>query len=189
MLNPVVFAYSFSENKKPDKKLVQNTGRALLFYGLKELGISKEYKILLAPNGKPYFQGNPVFFNISHSFNKMVVAIFSDPIGIDIEVIRENKEKLAKRFFHKSEWEYLSEVSLKDFSKEFTGIWTKKESYIKMTGEGLSKPLDSFNVLEDSPSFSFREVDVFKGYKCHLCTEYPVKEDLYIVESLEEPND
>lgn len=185
MLNPVVFAYSLDENKKTNRKLVRNVGRALLFYGLKELGISEDYEILLTPKGKPYFPGNPIYFNISHSLDKIVVAIFKDPIGIDIELIRENKEKIAKRFFHEEEWRYLSGISPEYYSREFTGIWTKKESYIKMTGEGLSKPLDSFNVLEDSNSRNFKEVDVFDGYKCHLCAEYPVKEDLYIVERLE----
>lgn len=185
MLNPGVFAYSLDINSKPKRKLVQDAGRALLFYGLNELGFSGDYKILLSPKGKPYFSGNPLYFNISHSHDKVVVAIFKDPIGIDIEAIRENKEKIAKRFFHKEEWKYLSEIDSEDFPAEFTGIWTKKESYIKMTGEGLSKPLDSFNVLEDSNSRNFKEVDVFDGYKCHLCAEYPVKEDLYIVERLE----
>lgn len=185
MLNPVVFAYSLNENIKPVRKLAGDAGRALLFYGLDKMGIKPKGEILLTPNGKPYFEGNPVYFNISHSNNKVVAAIFKEPIGIDIEIIRENKEKIAKRFFHEKEWSYLSLVSSENFPGEFTGIWTKKESYIKMTGEGLKRPLDSFNVLENLPSRCFREIDVFKGYKCHICTEYPVKEDLYIVERLE----
>lgn len=189
MHNLVVFAYSLNENIKPVRKLAGDAGRALLFYGLDKMGIKPKGEILLTPNGKPYFEGNPVYFNISHSFDKVVVAIFRDRVGVDIEIIRENKEKIARRFFHEKEWEYLSKISIENYPREFTKIWTKKESYIKMTGEGFKRPLNSFNVLSNSSSVYFKEIEVFDGYKCHLCTEYPVEEELFIVERLEGTHD
>ena len=97
--------------------------------------------ILRSNNGKPYFENAPFCFSLSHSGNVSVAAICDDKecdIGIDIEIISpiKNLSELAKRFFSQEE---ISEFTDNNNSeRSFFSIWTKKEAYAKMTGEGLS---------------------------------------------------
>ncbi|HFJ9466115.1 MULTISPECIES: 4'-phosphopantetheinyl transferase family protein [Bacillus cereus group] len=54
-------------------------------------------------------------------------------------------------FFTKQEYEYLFQI--KDHKEKlnyFYQIWTIKESYVKAIGKGLSVPLNSFKIGEDS---------------------------------------
>ena len=48
---------------------------------------------------RPHFRNNEIYFSISHSENIIVVAFDTEPVGIDIEFVRQrNFEKLAKRY-------------------------------------------------------------------------------------------
>ena len=107
-------------------------------------------------NGKPYFSQKSEVFNISHSENLVCLACFDDKwgneptkeanlLGVDIEKVcdlsseeTEKRKKIANRFFSKEENEWLARLDKKDFAYAFTLLWTKKESEIKMTGDGFS---------------------------------------------------
>lgn len=69
-------------------------------------------------------------------------------IGVDLEYIRSGfaEEQIAERFFSAQEVRVLRALS-KDVQHEaFFNCWTRKEAYIKAKGEGLSMPLDRFDV-------------------------------------------
>jgi len=88
-------------------------------------------------------------FNLSHSHGFALYAFTKKhDIGIDIEQIRSNIEfeKIAKRFFSKNEFETLISLPLEIRIKGFFNCWTRKEAYIKAIGEGLSIPLNQFDV-------------------------------------------
>ena len=53
-----------------------------------------------------------------------------------------------KRFFTEDERTFV--LSSKEADEAFTEIWTKKESWCKLSGEGLALPLRSFSVLDDA---------------------------------------
>ena len=55
-----------------------------------------------------------------------------------------------------------------DPDREFLRIWTKKEAYIKLTGEGLSHELCKINVF--SLDVNFSETAVTAGGKEYLIT-------------------
>ena len=97
--------------------------------------------------GKPYLPACPAAqFNLSHTTGLFVAVTADEAVGIDCEMITRpaRVKALGKRYFSPSEQKYLKE---KDFSPEiFYLIWTKKESYVKYRGEGLSIPLPSFSV-------------------------------------------
>ncbi len=98
--------------------------------------------------GKPCLSGYSDFhFSISHTRNAIVVAISDNPIGVDIERIKEIKIGIVKRFFTECERAYINEDKLGS-NKRFYEIWTKKEAYVKYLGLGLSVPLNSFDVLD-----------------------------------------
>ncbi len=68
----------------------------------KKLKIGNE-RIVWGKNhyGKPYLNGYPnYYFNISHSGEFVVCAISNNPVGIDIEQIKQIEyEEIAKSFF------------------------------------------------------------------------------------------
>lgn len=92
-------------------------------------------------------------FNISHSGNMAAFAFFrNQEIGVDIEKIKDNFDvlELAQNFFSKKEVTVLEKQPKEDLSRAFFRCWTRKESFIKAEGSGLSFPLDKFAVSLDS---------------------------------------
>ncbi len=126
----------------------------------KELDILPEHlRIERGEYGKPYIKGQETFyFNISHSSEYVVLAYGDQPVGIDIEKIRDkNIDKnldVAKRCFTEKEYEYVisgycnggGNLESETEQERFFQIWTMKESYLKLTGAGISVPLNSFEV-------------------------------------------
>ncbi len=96
-------------------------------------------------NGKPKCE--KVFFNVSHSGRYVVGVASNVQIGCDIEQEINAPLEVARQYFYHSELEYIQNNS--DKSTAFWKLWTLKESYMKMTGEGMSLPLDSFEVKLD----------------------------------------
>lgn len=91
--------------------------------------------IYYGEKGKPYVNG--LYFNLSHSGGRVALAVSSAPVGCDIELIRRAPARVERKFTQ-SERESLSRFSGAERDRAFFVLWTAKESYLKMTGEGLS---------------------------------------------------
>lgn len=107
--------------------------------------------------GKPSLieADNPqaVRFNMSHSGERALVAVTSGrEVGVDIEEEKPISDliDLARRFFAPGEVAEL--ISLPDAARSaaFFRCWTRKEAVVKAVGEGLSYPLDGFEVPLDA---------------------------------------
>jgi 4'-phosphopantetheinyl transferase len=88
-------------------------------------------------------------FNASHSDGLALFAFTADcEIGVDVEAIRPmpDMEEIAKRFICAEESAELMSIPAEERDQSFFLCWTRKEAYIKATGEGLSAPLDAFRV-------------------------------------------
>ena len=103
--------------------------------------------------GKPYVQVDAkqlsIQFNISHSKDLALFAFtLYSQIGIDIEYIQKDfsHEEIAPQFFSKQENAILSALPKEQQIEAFFTCWTRKEAFIKAIGEGLSFPLDKFDV-------------------------------------------
>lgn len=127
-----------------------------------KLGISPhEVNLLLHPNGKPFVQGSKaVYFNLTHSADIIILAVTEEgEIGVDIEKVdREFEWMRVDSVLDLSEIEWIKEKELTDSSsvfQRFFQIWTLKESYIKCTGEGMSRHLKklNFHVLPEHIQF------------------------------------
>lgn len=139
----------------------------LLLKVLKMQGKSIE-DIYYGENGKPELDG--LHFNLSHSHNMVALAVSEQPVGIDLEIIDKIHGNIAKRYFTERENAYLDAFEGAEREKEFFRIWTMKESYLKMTGEGLSLELNRVDfVIGD-------KVTVYRDGKCCECfvKEYEV---------------
>lgn len=86
-------------------------------------------------NGKPYFRDYPdICFSISHCHRGIACAVMDSPVGIDIEDIQYD-DNLAKVILNHEELTIVRSADEPDV--RFTEFWTRKESFLKLTGEGL----------------------------------------------------
>jgi 4'-phosphopantetheinyl transferase len=88
-------------------------------------------------------------FNVSHANELALYGVtLNRQIGLDIEYMREGfaSEQIAERFFSPIEVAMLRELPAHMQTEGFFNCWTRKEAYIKARGEGLSLPLDGFDV-------------------------------------------
>jgi 4'-phosphopantetheinyl transferase len=104
-------------------------------------------------SGKPQLAAgqNPsaLQFNVSHSANMALIAVGSEHrLGVDIEKIRGDVDTttLAERFFSVRERAGLQALPEHLRVPGFFACWTRKEAFLKATGEGLSFPLADFSV-------------------------------------------
>jgi 4'-phosphopantetheinyl transferase len=107
-------------------------------------------------HGKPAVaelrENRTIHFNLSHSGPLSLVAVSEEEVGIDLELPRDDipAVEIAERCFSASERSALSALPQAKQIEAFFRCWTRKESYIKARGEGLSFPLDRFSVSLDT---------------------------------------
>ncbi|MFZ0638724.1 MAG: 4'-phosphopantetheinyl transferase superfamily protein [Candidatus Acidiferrales bacterium] len=88
-------------------------------------------------------------FSVSHSQGVALYAFTRGrEVGIDLEHIRFDMAvaEIAERFFSRREVATLRALPTDLQQQAFFCCWTRKEAYIKARGEGLSLPLDQFDV-------------------------------------------
>lgn len=100
---------------------------------------------ILTPETTPV----PIEFNVSHSGALALYAFaHNHRIGVDVEKLRWDfsTTEIAERFFSVAERASLRALSPVECHHAFFRCWTRKEAFIKALGEGLSHPLDQFDV-------------------------------------------
>jgi 4'-phosphopantetheinyl transferase len=93
--------------------------------------------------------GATLRFNLSHSAGLALCAVTRNrEVGVDIEGMRTLTElkQISSQFFSTNENTTLHALPEAIQTEAFFTCWTRKEAYIKAIGEGLSMPLDSFDV-------------------------------------------
>lgn len=97
-----------------------------------------------------------LYFNLSHSGDYVVLAVSDSPVGIDIEHKTKGYDSLAKRCFCEEEYKDILSAGDTDEQKHrFLEYWTMKEAYIKLVGEGMRIPLNSFLIQREQAGFAF----------------------------------
>ena len=102
---------------------------------LKEEYNIDSFTIIKNEFGKPYLKDNQLYFSISHDIDTCAIAISSSEIGIDLEYLNYN-ERVINKYFYDAEKEIMAKSN--NLKYDFTKIWVKKESYLKMKGAGLN---------------------------------------------------
>jgi 4'-phosphopantetheinyl transferase len=117
------------------------------------LGINcTELRFSYGAKGKPFLLldgQTQINFNLSHSHGRAAFAFSRGrELGVDLEYVKEDfeAELVANQFFSRSEVLALRAVPAELRNQAFFNCWTRKEAYIKARGEGLSMPLDEFDV-------------------------------------------
>ena len=170
---------------KPQKSRCQSIGAGILLKkALTDAGIPKNlWEFKTAGVGRTELADAAelmIDFNLSHSGDRVMCVISDRRVGCDVEEITKS-DGIANRFFTENEAKLAT-----DNPQMFTRIWTLKESFIKTTGEGLSRPLKSFEIcFKDDLSeatgvkgdgieegiYSFYEWDKGDGYRYSVCVE------------------
>jgi 4'-phosphopantetheinyl transferase len=97
-----------------------------------------------APTHRPLLK-----FTQSRSAHIALIAITArHEVGIDVEHVSPDlaDRDLARKWFARSESRALMRLPRDLWPVGFFGVWTRKEAYLKATGQGLFYPLDGFAV-------------------------------------------
>ena len=166
------------QRTRQEKERKQSLGAGILLKKcLEERGCSVS-DIQYGEHEKPEVDG--CFFNISHSNEMVVCAIADAPVGCDIEKKGRYRDGVAERFFTELENSYLNQFEGERKRDEFLRLWTMKESYLKMTGEGLQLSLDRIEFVLGEKIKVYRDGKLcdcnineyeIDGYTLTVCTK------------------
>ena len=154
----------------------------------------RQFRFCYSSYGKPALvtasREEKLCFNLSHSCALVLYAVTCNrEVGLDIEHMRANfaYEEIAERFFSPQENATLRALPAHLQHEAFFNCWTRKEAYIKAHGEGLSMPLDEFDVSlapgepaallttrrdpQEASRWSLRELAPGPGYVAALAVE------------------
>ena len=131
-----------------------------------------------------------LFFNLSHSGGLALFSVSQGRAnGVDLEYIPKNIDcfEIGDRVLSPREIKVLRSLPQPDQRAAFISCWTRKEAYLKATGEGLSVDMDQFEVMgsRGKPILHFRTGDglvnasrwtlqdlpIEQGYSAALCVE------------------
>ncbi len=140
------------------------------------------------PHLGPAYADRGITFNLSHSGGIALYAFARRrELGIDVEQVRRDfdVEAIARRFFSAHEQKQLADLPATEKIEAFFRCWTRKEAYLKATGDGLSLPLTQFDVslaegnsdalvttrpdIAEAKRWLLREVPAGTGYIAALC--------------------
>lgn len=162
-------------NCKQKQKRLQSLGAGILLNKvLRRYGTLPE-RVRTEPNGKPVVDG--ICFNLSHSGELVICAISQKPVGCDIEQLNDAPKCVVEHAFSVAEKEYLQQFSGVAYNREFFRIWTKKESFLKMTGMGIRVPLHTLEIK----GCYLKEYEI-PGYQVTVCSEENTFSELFWVE-------
>ena len=116
----------------------------LLSYVLREAYPGRSVALSKNEYGKPFISqilpppanADPIAFNISHSGDLVIIGYGKGQIGVDVEYLERlsDVDKML-RFFSSDENRLVN--SSEDHVHEFIRIWTYREAFSKLIGEGI----------------------------------------------------
>lgn len=96
-------------------------------------------------HGKPCFAGRGEYqFNLSHSGSLALCALDRLPVGVDIQIVRTWRPGLLRRVCSETELDWVNRGE--EVWSRFTQLWALKESRVKYSAEGLTRPIAGIRV-------------------------------------------
>jgi 4'-phosphopantetheinyl transferase len=136
------------ESPRKDRMLQGVFAEVLLRLALAEQGgpVGRDVRLVRPEGGKPYLEGSPFRFSLTHCGNMAACALATEEVGLDLEAVRTEPKGVAARFFTAEENAELDAAAPVERDRLFFTLWTAKESYLKLTGKGLAGGLRTFSV-------------------------------------------
>lgn len=136
---------------------------------LEELQSPVEIDYTYGRLGKPYFKNLPWYFSMSHSGEYVFCAVSEREVGADIQKCKPLKNHhLEKRYFTVREQQLLEGKTEGERQKIFYRLWTKKEAYGKLTGDGIGDAI-GLDMQELSENVLWEEWQLQKDYSITVC--------------------
>jgi len=142
------------------------------FLAIQYLGVSNQNLLFKTTEfGKPYLaeSNQPFHFNLSHSGHWVVCAIDQSPVGIDVQLMEPIDFNLAKNVLPLPAYRHYLNLPPAQQLGYFYDLWTRRESMLKLTGQGLSDPMaDPIDQLEKQ-SMYFKYYKLEPEYRLAAC--------------------
>ena len=123
-------------------------------------------------SGRPVLVSPAGFhLSITHGGKMVACALSTDtPVGLDVQPIGKIAPRVLEKLYTENEREYVGRDP-----ERFTEIWTRKESFVKMTGTGITRDISVIDTLtgENTNGAVFTTKRIGKKYLT-LCTEKAV---------------
>ena len=141
----------------------------MLQYGLRECFGITSFEMAFGEYGKPYLPEYPhVHFNMSHCDAGCAVVVADCPVGVDIQNVQPFSWDVARHVCCEHELAELEKRTERD--RLFTRMWTLKESYGKLTGEGIVYEMKKFdtiaafyNFLKEDDTKTKENIDIYEN--------------------------
>ena len=122
--------------------------------------------ILYQQMRKYYELSDQMPYNLSHSGKYALCSVSTQPdaqVGCDVEMIKENKQRLAERYFCPGEVDWIqSQTTEAEQAEGFYRYWVLKESFIKAIHLGMQQDLREFEIaLDEEGARLVRQPDAF----------------------------
>lgn len=151
-----IAVYEVDDPKSVQQRLEQAVAA---FCGISGIPVPPKESLLTArtDRGKPYFPLAPqLHLSISHSGKYWACAIADQNVGLDLqqrehprgetpEELLRRHQKLAHRFFHPLEAEFVDQ----DCVHNFLTVWTAREAYVKHSGHGIDQHFSEHCVVPE----------------------------------------
>ncbi len=155
-------------------------GACLIRYGIKKRYPDEDIHIGRTGLGKPYVKERSGYeFNLSHSGRIIAFAEDTEPVGIDVELVKEKDWRIFRRYFSREEMSLIENSS--DPKACFFEMWTIREAFAKEEGLGLKILEEAFKVEYNSHIISYQDRTLFfrsfdhfadDGYKISICSSH-----------------
>jgi 4'-phosphopantetheinyl transferase len=122
-------------------------------------------KFELGDNKKPYLLSNNnkvIHYNLSHSADCILLAIATVTVGLDVEYIDAafSYHEILPEHFSQAEKKYTTSP------ENFFKLWTRKEAFLKATGQGLGEHLHNTPSLDGGHSLHHSLSGMEQDWEC-----------------------
>lgn len=119
--------------------------------------LKQKFEITRLESGKPLIKNSNLNISISHSADFVTVLVSEKNIGIDVENLYRNIDRVAERFLHKDELEWINKSEKEQYLKIL--FWGAKEAIFKCSNQAGVQ----FHKQIFIPAFEFSKSDYFYG--------------------------
>ena len=129
------------------------------------------------------------YISLSHSGDFAACVISDRPVGIDLQKKKAVKKGMLRHFVGQQEQEAFWKQYRKDETQEvlseegcdaFLRRWTAKESYMKLTGQGMGMGFERIHVRLDEGGMPVRISDLKQVFPEASCREHQVQEGYWL---------